>query len=353
MSPERSAPIRILVVDDSFFMRRVIRDTLAKHPELVVVGEAADGRGAIEQAARLRPDVIILDYFLPNFTGAQTIGKILQQARTNPPAIIMLSAYTTEGAEETFECLKAGAVDFIVKPSGELSVSLEAVEEKLVQSIVAAASSRVKLPEIAPVRPARSKPVAYPAPLNKIVVIGASTGGPVVLEKIFSALPADLPAALIIVQHMPEFFISRFVARLDKAAPLDLREARGGELLRPGQVFFAPGNQNLELRIASGTKISIALTPPSSGQVLLPSIDVTMASAAAAGKKVIGLILTGMGEDGAAGMTAIKQAGGYTIIQDLESAVVDSMPRSVLQRRQVDEILPPEKIAPRLIQLCF
>ncbi len=349
--PRQSSKIKVMIVDDSFFMRRVIESVLRVQPELEVVGQAPDGVTAIGLAVSLRPDVIVMDYHMPVLNGAQTIEKIMASIPDHPPAIVMLSAYTNDGAEETFECLRAGAVDYVTKPSGELSVSIKEIEQKLVSSIITAGQARVQRPAGLPAPSLTPKIIGRQTP-KKIIIIGSSTGGPVVVEQILASLPANLPAAVIIVQHMPEFFVSRFVRRLDRRSPLDLKEAAGKETLLSGQALMVPGDKNLELSVSPTGSVTVEIMPVPTSQALSPSIDRTMSSAAALGKKAIGVILTGMGQDGVEGMAAIKKAGGYTIIQELNSAVVDSMPRAVLDRRLADEILTPENIASRLVQLC-
>ena len=356
--------IRVLVVDDSFFMRRLLRELINSHPEMEVVGEAKDGVEAIGQAINLKPDVITMDFNMPRLTGAEATGKILQEVEPLP-VVLMVSAYTKEGAEETLESLRAGAVDFIQKPSGELSLDIDRIKDEIFEKIKMAAKARVRVSRKVESRGAgeaasakgygepREKKKKIKVSLAKVIVIGASTGGPPIVEDIMAALPSDLPAAVIIVQHMPKYFTASFAERLDRISSLKIKEAEEKDEIKAGHGYVAPGDFHLEIKAKdnnSGKIIHLSKGEPFHG--LRPAIDVTMKSVAEHYKNnIIGIILTGMGEDGSQGMRTIKSAGGHTIVQEPETCVVDSMPSEVINNKMADEILKPEKIAKRIIEL--
>lgn len=341
--------IKVLIVDDSFFMRKLLRKLLDSDPDIEVVGEAKDGKMAIEEILKLKPDVVTMDYNMPKMTGAEATREILKRAE-RPPAILMLSAYTKEGAEETFESLRAGAVDFITKPSGELSLDIDEIKSEILEKVKIAAKARVKK-----FKRLKSKVVREIKKIKKgkakAIVIGASTGGPPVVEDILSELPANLQATVFIVQHMPKYFTESFAQRLDRFSKLRVKEAKSGDIVENGVGFVAPGNFHMRLR-QSDSKIIVQLTtePPRYG--LRPAIDITMISAGEIyGSNLIGIVLTGMGKDGTEGSAIIKKNGGYIIAQDPKTAAVASMPEAVIKEKLADEILPPEKIAKRIIEL--
>lgn len=341
--------IKVLIVDDSFFMRKLLRELLNSDPDIEVVGEAKDGAAAIGEVVRLKPDVVTMDYNMPKMTGAEATKEILERAE-HLPTILMVSAYTREGAEETFESLRAGAVDFIMKPSGELSLDIDKIKSEILGKVKMAAKAQVKKFKRLTPRAAREiKKIKRGK--AKVIVIGASTGGPPVVEDILSELPTNLPAAVLIVQHMPKYFTESFAKRLDKLSALAVKEAERGDAIDNGDALVAPGGFHMRMR-QSDNKIIVQLTEEAPRHGLRPAIDITFESAAEIyGKDAIGIVLTGMGEDGAAGAAAIKNSGGYIIAQDPKTAVVDSMPQAVIEKGLADEVLPPEKIAKRIIEL--
>lgn len=360
----RQGKIRVLIVDDSYFIRKLLSEIFVSEKDIEVVGEARDGEEAIREVKRLQPDVMTMDYNMPKMTGAEAIEKIMRRAKVKP-AIIMISAYTKEGADETLESLRAGAVDFITKPSGEISLDLAKIRQEILAKVRGAASARIRIyPERgkAPSGKRISKMAA-----SKVVTIGASTGGPPVIEEILSHLPSDFPAALVIAQHMPKYFTQRFAKRLNILAALKIKEAEDGDVLWQGTALIAPGDYRQtqiqdfwaktdpETRDSeeSGSRYIIALSQDSPQEALAPSIDALMTSAArAAGEDTIGILLTGMGEDGLRGMHEIKEMGGYTIVQEPDTAVIDSMPCGIIQAGIADDILSPEEMAKALIKLC-
>jgi two-component system chemotaxis response regulator CheB len=346
--------IKVLIVDDSFFMRKLLRELLSLDDEIQVVGDAKDGAEAIGETVRLKPDVITMDYQMPKMDGARATEKILSGSEPLP-AIIMLSAFAKEEAEETFKSLRAGAVDFILKPSGELSLDIDKVKQEIITKIKIAAKAHVRKHEVPRKRVQKKENKEEVA--IKVVVIGASTGGPPIVEDIVANFPSDLPVAVLVVQHMPEHFTKSFAERLNKMSRIPVKEAEEGDIIKIGHVFVAPGNFHMKVERRDNDKVSekvVHLTkePPEHG--LRPAIDVLMRSAVHSyANQIVGVILTGMGEDGLAGMRAIKMAHGHTIVQEPETAVVDSMPKSVIAEGLADEILPPEEIAKKVVELSI
>lgn len=349
--------IRVLIVDDSFFMRKLIREILSSDPEIEIIDDAKDGVEAIGKAARLEPDVIIMDYNMPQMNGAEATQKILGKVE-KLPVILMLSAYTTEGAEATLECLRAGAVDFIAKPSGELSLDIDKVSEEIITKVKKLAQAQVKkFEKIKSFKKSKKPLVKIEKKGTKIIVIGASTGGPPILEDIFANLPEDLNAVIIVVQHMPKYFTETFAKRLDKVSPLFVKEAERGEVLKAGMAFIAPGGYHTKIEKRKKEndldfEMVINLTKEPIEYGFWPSIDVSMMSVAQYYPYgIIGILLSGMGGDGVEGLRAIKSVNGHNIVQDPATAVVASMPEAAIREGLEDEILPPEKIAKRIIEL--
>ncbi len=348
------AKIKVLIVDDSFFMRKLILELLSSDPSIIIVGEAKDGNEAIEMTDQYKPHVVTMDYNMPGMNGAETTAKILQDL-DHQPSIIMLSVCTKEGADETLRSLRAGAVDFIAKPSGELSMDIDKVKDELLAKIKVAAEAHIqKSSEFDKKILSLAKKSKH---ASKVVVIGASTGGPPVLEDILTGLPADLKIAILVVQHMPEKFTKNFAERLDNIIAFNTKEAEEGDMIKTGTCLVAPGGKHMlvEIReeddeLESERIIHLTKEPPILG--LRPSIDVLMKTVAHCfGNKTIGIILTGMGIDGTDGMRAIKKAGGYTITQTPETTVVDSMPKSIIKQGLAEEILNPVDITKKIIEL--
>ncbi len=353
MTHDPGTTIRILIVDDSFFMRKLLRDLLETQDDIEVVGEAKDGVEAISEAVRLQPDVITMDYHMPRMNGVDAVVSILSET-ANKPSILMLSATTREGAEETFECLRAGAVDYIVKPSGELSLDIEKIKLEILTKIRTASQARV-LPTVPPKKVSEKKHTGQKTAL-KLIAIGASTGGPPIVEDLLAALPGDLDAAILITQHMPAKFTKSFAERLDRTSDLIVREAKTGDEVKSGHVFIAPGGYHMLLDKVEGPAgriniIKLTQDPPVNN--FRPSVDVMMKSVAehACGSTCVAVLLTGMGEDGREGVRAIKDQGGYVIAQAPATAVVSSMPDSVIKERLTDAVLPPVEIPRKFLRL--
>jgi len=330
-----SRSIRVLVVDDSTFMRHTLAKHLNADPNITVVGKARDGLEALDQIPSLQPDVVTLDVEMPRMDGLTALRRIMAEC---PTPVIMLSAHTQRGARATIQALMRGAVDFVPKPAANTSIQ-DAIRELVVKVKIAAITSTSphSSPSTTP-RPqiARSKP----RPLRRddpVIVVGASTGGPRALRQILSELPGDLPAALVMVQHMPPSFTRALAQRLDENSALTVREAQDGDRLARGLVLLAPGNFHLELN--GRRRVSLNQEPRRNG--VRPAVDVSMETAAAHhGATVIGVVLTGMGSDGTAGAHRIKAAGGRVIAEHKSTSAVYGMPRSVI-----------EAVAPTLVEL--
>lgn len=335
-------PIRVLVVDDSMFMRAAIEKALAHLGGFQVVGNARSGVEAVEQVRALKPDVVTMDYNMPGMNGAETVRAIM---KARPTPVIMFSAHTRQGARETFEALAAGAVDFCTKPHGEVSTDLSSIAGELAAKLRAAATSRPQT--LAPLRAqtATPTPITLPPTGPRLVIIGVSTGGPAALSRVIPALPSSTRFATVVVQHMPAQFTRPLAERLDDLSAVMVKEAEPGSMPQPGLVLIAPGDRHLVF----DDRGAVALTdaPPVNG--CRPSADVTMQSAAAVyGRRTIGVIMTGMGKDGAAGMLAIKRVEGRTLAQDRETCVIYGMPRAAIDAGAVDHVVPLDELARRL-----
>jgi len=347
------AKTRVLVVDDSAFMRKVICDMIAQDDSLEVVGTARDGLDALEKIAQLRPDVVTLDVEMPRKNGLETLRDLM---KSQPVPVVMLSSMTQSGAKATIEALALGAVDFVAKPSGPISLDIEQVQDELVGKIKAAALARVQrgmglrrpLVKAKTRRPARkitefSRPAVSGSGTRPrtVLAIGASTGGPRALEAVIRHFPADLPAGVLVVQHMPAGFTRSMAERLDQLSSIKVKEAENGEHIRAGVVYIAPGDYHM---VVSGDGV-IHVEQTSPVNYVRPSVDVTLSSLPSIySDQLVGVILTGMGKDGAAGMAKIKAGGGVTIVQDETTSTIYSMPRAVVENGDADFILPLDRI---------
>jgi two-component system chemotaxis response regulator CheB len=327
--------IRVLVVDDSLFMRQALRRILGSDPRLAVVGEARDGTEAIDLTQKLAPSVVTMDFNMPGLNGAETVREIM---RIRPTPIVMLSAHTRAGTLETLEALAAGAVDFLAKPSGEVSADFGRLHQELVAKVVAAAQATPRaLPPSA--TPPRGAPIGRTtwSPFGpRVVVVAISTGGPAALGRLLPALPGDISFGLVIVQHMPAEFTGPLAERLGELAAIEVREARDGDRPRQGLALIAPGDRHLEFE--AGGSVRLGDGPPVNG--CRPSADITMKAAARVfGRRALALVMTGMGRDGADGAAAIRAAGGTTLAQDQESSVVFGMPRAAIEQGAIGEVV--------------
>ncbi len=336
--------VRVLIVDDSLFMRAAIKKLLESTPGFVVLGQAKDGQEGVEKVLQLQPDVVTMDFNMPRLDGAGAVREIMRQ---RPTPVLMFSAHTKEGAKETFEALAAGAVDFVTKPSGEVSADLSAVGPQIIEKLSAAATARPRA--IAPAAPPVAAPrMTWPAGGPRVAIVGVSTGGPAALSRVVPALPRSIPLALVIVQHMPAQFTATLAERLNGMSAVRVKEAEDGDVPERGLVLIAPGDEHLEF----GDRGAVRLThgPPVHG--CRPAADVTMASAARVfGNRAIAVVMTGMGRDGADGSVAIKRASGATVAQDEATSVIFGMPKAAVETGVVDAVLPLDSIAPYLTRL--
>ncbi len=340
----------VVVVDDSRFMRGLISDTL-ESGGIEVVGEAEDGEEAVSVVKDLQPDVVTMDVNMPELDGIEATRRIMSEV---PTPILMLSAYTDDGAEETFEALDAGAVDFIAKPGGEVSAAVTDLEEQLVELVTSVADADVADRGAAaePETEAETDPDPTPetdsveVEPNTTVLIGSSTGGPDAVERVVSALPGDADIRVLIVQHMPKAFTGRFADRLDEASELDISEAEDGDRIGRGEALVARGGQHLEVSSYRRGRLRVKTVDEDRGQGVRPSVNVTFASAAdVIDDPMIGVVLTGMGSDGSDSVKDLKRAGARVIAQDEETSVVYGMPKRAVATGFVDDVLPLEEIA--------
>ena len=343
MSVTGTRKIRVLIVDDSLFMRAAIAKAIAAGP-FEIVGQAKDGKDALDKIKTLVPDVCTMDFNMPGLNGAETVRAIMQQ---RPTPVVMFSAHTQKGAKETFDALAAGAVDFVAKPGGEVSTDLSKISDELIRKLVAAASAR---PRAAAPPPGRiSGPIAVPIPrttlpggLPRLAVLAVSTGGPAALSELVPSLSPDLKLAVVVVQHMPAHFTQALAERLDAISRVRVREAAAGDRPMPAVVLIAPGDRHVEFDDTG----AIVLTEAPLVNGCRPAADVTMMSAARIyGRRAYAVVMTGMGKDGAAGALAIKQAEGRTVAQDQATSVIFGMPKAAVDAGGIDEVLPLGGIA--------
>jgi two-component system, chemotaxis family, protein-glutamate methylesterase/glutaminase len=346
---------RVLIVDDSAFMRKVLETIFNADEQLQVVGHAKDGREAVSLAESLKPDVITMDINMPHVDGLQATAEIMT---TNPRPIVIVSSESKEGAASTLRALELGAIEFVAKPSSGIDLDMQSVKEDLLRKVRMASKVRVvrtasrlasKLQETGTAKARPQAPVsARPAATSgldqrfPIVVLAASTGGPATVMRIAPGFTRDFPAAVILVQHMPAAFTTQYAAQLAEFTEIRVKEAEANESLQPGTFYICPGGQHL--RVTPTGRIQLDGT---SGRIdgYLPNIDVTMQSVAAfAGQLSIAGVLTGMGNDGAAGAKAIKAAGGLVLAQDEATSVIFGMPAEVIKTGVVDQILGVDDI---------
>jgi two-component system chemotaxis response regulator CheB len=326
--------IRVLVVDDSALMRKLIPQMIEHDPALHVVGTAMDGEFALKKIPELQPDVVTLDMEMPRMDGMETLKHIVRHHPSLP--VVVVSAHTTEGASQTFKALSLGAFDFIAKPHDALSGTMDAIGQDLISKLKAAAMR--KAVSTAPMVPSagrllrKQKQRVDNSPAARVLAIGASTGGPNAVEYVLSQLPANFPAAILVVQHMPVGFTDMFARRLDEACASEGKEAVPGDLMVAGRALICPGDRHMKVkRMPLGNVVVLNEDERVNGH--RPSVDVLFRSVADEfGAFSLGLLMTGMGEDGAEGLGRIKKVGGFTVAQDEESSVVYGMPRVATER---------------------
>ena len=350
-------PIRVLIVDDSALVRQTLSEVLSSDPEIEVMATAADPIAAAEKLRHEIPDVITLDVEMPRMDGLTFLQKLMSQ---HPLPVVMCSSLTEEGAETTLRALEYGAVDIIQKPRMGTKQFLEEAKVRVCDAVKAAA--RAKLKRITPKPPVEAKLTAdaiLPKPSSKamvettekVVVVGASTGGTEALRVFLEGLPSDSPGC-VIVQHMPENFTAAFARRLDGLCRVSVKEAEDGETVLRGHALIAPGNRHTLLK-RSGARYYAEVRDGPLVSRHRPSVDVLFRSAARyAGKNAVGVIMTGMGDDGARGMAELKEAGAHTLAQDEATCVVFGMPHEAIKRGAVDRVLPLERLAGEALRAC-
>ncbi|MCS3513380.1 protein-glutamate methylesterase/protein-glutamine glutaminase [Pseudomonas grimontii] len=375
--------VKVLVVDDSGFFRRRVSEILSADPSIQVVGTATNGKEAIDQAIALKPDVITMDYEMPMMDGITAVRHIMQRC---PTPVLMFSSLTHEGARVTLDALDAGAVDFLPKNFEDISRNPEKVKQLLCEKVhsisrsnrrsLFSAPAPAPAPVAAPAAPSSSSfgrpapaPVARPAapPVRtsapaaahspapkrkayKLVAIGTSTGGPVALQRVLTQLPANFPAPIVLIQHMPAAFTKAFAERLDKLCRISVKEAEDGDILRPGLALLAPGGKQMMVDARGAIKI----LPGDERLNYKPCVDITFGSAAKSyGDKVLAVVLTGMGADGREGARLLKQGGSAIWAQDEASCVIYGMPMAIVKADLADAIYSLDDIGKHLVEACL
>lgn len=339
--------IRVLVVDDSAVMRKLISSLLEHDPEIEVVATAIDGSFAINKVDQLHPDVVTLDVDMPRVDGLTALQEIV--AKHTVP-VVMLSSLTTRGARLALQALEMGAMDFVCKPKAAAQIG--EVAEELILKVKTAARSRQYARKTGTtgylVMPKSTRPKAGRAPV-RIVAIGASSGGPNALRQLLPKLPVDFPVPIFLVQHLPESFTGMFAKWLDERCEIKVTESRDGAIALPGTVTIAPGNAHLRVRKRPiGAEVTIENSRPVNGH--MPSVDVLFSSVAEEYRENgAALLMTGMGSDGSEGIGQIKRAGGYTLAQDKESCMIFGMPRVAINKGYIDQVVPLADMASYLI----
>ncbi|RIK71007.1 MAG: chemotaxis response regulator protein-glutamate methylesterase [Planctomycetota bacterium] len=341
--------IRVLVVDDSALIRQLLTRILEQDPAIEVVGAAADPEFAWRKLQQLSPDVLTLDVEMPKMDGLTFLAKLMA---ARPMPVVMVSSLTARGAETTLRALELGAVDFVTKPTIDVASGTAELSCDIIEKVRAAAASRVRRRDGAPPPPrlaaAASRPFALVEATDKLIAIGASTGGTEALAQVLPGLPADAPGT-VVVQHMPRAFTKAFAARLDSLCAMKVKEAEHGERILRGHVLLAPGDFHMEVcRQGAAYYVRLHQQPAVSG--FRPSVDVLFQSCAhALGRHAAAALLTGMGRDGAAGMLAMKSAGAYTIAQDEATCVVFGMPREAIALGAATCVAPLSAVADALL----
>ena len=357
--------IRVLVVDDSLFLRRNLPRILETDPDIEVVGTAADGAEALQQVKALRPDVVTLDILMPVMDGLTALRHIMREA---PTPVVMVSSVTRQGAQETLEALALGAIDFVTKPSGPVSLDIEKVRSELVEKIRTAYSAKIKIAATVDVTRdkfraiveelSRGRPPAVATPAlrpgapggRRLVAIAASTGGPAALQLVLGRLPADFNAGVVIVQHIAAGFTRPLAERLDGLSQITVREAEDGALITPGVALISPANVHLTVGRTSRGLVA-RLSPEPADSLHRPSADVLFCSiAGCCASETCAVILTGMGDDGALGMRSICEGGGWTVAQDEATSVIYGMPRRAVELGSVNVSLPLDRIADEIVR---
>ena len=352
MSPSMSEKIRVLVVDDSALMRKLIPQVLQRDPSIEVVGTAMDGEVGLRKLEELHPHVVTLDLDMPRMDGLEMLRQITRKHRV---PVILVSAQTERGASVTLKALALGAFDFVTKPPEAASGRMDQIAAELALKIkVAAGSGAPKMIiTVPPTQQKEQRRTSMPNWPSRIVAIGISTGGPNALQYLFSQLPPDFPGCILVVQHMPEGFTEMFARRLDECSAIEVKEAQSGDLLLAGRALICPGNRHLKVRRMEHGNVAILVDQPRvNGH--RPSANVLFHSVAQEfGSNAIGVLMTGMGDDGAEGLGAIQAAGGMTIAQSPDTCIVDSMPRSAIERGFAGRVVSLSSLSSYLQAKCI
>lgn len=365
--PPSHHKVRVLIVDDSAFVRRTLTKILERDQRVEVIGTAWDGQEAIEKIARFSPDVVTMDLNMPNMDGIEALDIIMREM---PLPVIVVSSLNRDIIEETLEALEHGAIDFILKPTDLASEKLYQIQTQLVNKVIAIASLKGKtmtstVRKVLPTPEPMPLPAFFPFPSSRrveCVAIGVSTGGPSALYHIIPHLPEDFPAGILIVQHMPPGFTKPLADRMNKNSRITVKEAEMGDEVTPGVALIAPGGNHMFLSISGQTasgqgrtkqpKVTIRIDPEPSHYIHIPSIDLTFTDVANVYReKSVGVILTGMGKDGVDGLEKIKAFGGSSIAEDESTCVVFGMPEVAIRRGIVDRVAPVHDIARLLIEI--
>lgn len=341
--------IKVLIVDDSAFMRSAIANMLSGDPEITIVGKAKDGIEAIEMNEKLNPDIITMDVEMPRMDGLTALKHIMEK---KPVPVIMVSSLTVEGAKVTLDALDLGAVDFIPKNLSELSVNIIKIKEILIDKIKNIARKGIVKRKILPKQETKTVEVPHIMPRAtgerriSIVAIGTSTGGPKALQEILPKLPKDFPVPIVIAQHMPPNFTGPFAQRLNELSRIQVKEAQNGEVIQNGVAYIAPGIGHMRLKRQKGIETVVNISTDKEEFIYRPSVDALMISVSELYPgRALGVILTGMGNDGCMGLMALKKTGGRVFAQNEDTCVVYGMPKAVVDAGIADKILPIEEIA--------
>ena len=343
--------IRVLVIDDSALMRKLLTEMLNADPGIDVVGSARDAYDAREQIKKLNPDVLTLDVEMPKMDGLSFLANLM---RLRPMPVVMVSTLTEKGATVILEALEMGAIDFVSKPKVDVVHSLEDCAAEIVSKVKAASRARVPGRKVVAAKTtetvrAVAKPLGYRT-TEHIIAIGASTGGTEAIKEVLIAMRPDSPG-IVITQHIPPVFSHSFAQRMDRLSPLNVSEAKDGQQILPGHAFIAPGDRHLRV-VRDGARYRCALSDDAPVNRHRPSVDVLFSSVAQhAGANAVGVILTGMGNDGANGMKDMQDAGATTVAQDEKTSVIWGMPRAAIDAGAVDRILPLDEIAASFVEL--
>lgn len=355
--------IKVLVVDDSAFMRNALTSMLSSDPEIKIVGSARDGLEAIEKIKELKPDIVTMDVEMPKMDGITALRHIMQN---NPLPVIMVSSLTTEGAKVTLEALDIGAVDFIPKNLSDLSINIVKIKEMLIDKIkyigkkgIPKRATHKQTPQLQSTqKPKEQRTPLPPSTITRttgdrkvgIVAIGTSTGGPKALQEIIPNLPKDFPVPIIIAQHMPANFTGPFAERLNQLSQIRVKEAEEGEVLKPATAYIAPGRGHMRLKRPRGLETVVTISENKEEYIYRPSVDAMMLSVSELYPgRALGVILTGMGNDGCKGLMAMKKTGSRIFAQNEETCVVYGMPKAVVDAGIADKVLPIDEMAGEII----